>query len=124
MPSPLGDELELALLVVDEERVGVAAAADVERLAGADRDHAHLDPGLRSEYRQEVGEQARLLGRGGRGEGDERVLRARGRGEDGGGQRRGEQEATGRHHGPFLAGAGTRRGRIVPCRGRGKPGDR
>ena len=42
----LGEEFLLERLGVHEHHVGVAAPADVERLAGAERDHAHLDAGL------------------------------------------------------------------------------
>jgi hypothetical protein len=67
-----GDELLLERLRVHEHHVGVSAPAHVERLAGAERDHAHLDPGLLLEDRQQVLEQARLLG--GRGRRDRDVL--------------------------------------------------
>ena len=54
---------------------GVAAPAHVERLAGADRDHAHFDAAVSSERRQQVAEQARLFGGGGRGDDDGFILR-------------------------------------------------
>ena len=73
----LGDELLLERPGVHEHHVGVAAPAHVERLAGAERHHAHLDAGLLLEDRQQVLEEARLLGRGGRGDGDEALLRLR-----------------------------------------------
>jgi hypothetical protein len=59
---------------MDEDDVGVAAPPGLQRLAGALRDHPHLDAGRRLEHRQDVVEQARLLGRGGRGHRDERFL--------------------------------------------------
>ena len=52
--------------VVHEQHVGVAAPRHVERLAGADRDHLDVDAGGLLERRQQVREQARLLGRRGR----------------------------------------------------------
>src|SRR5262249_15193166 len=67
-----------------EYDVSVAAPRQVERLPGAERDHAHLDPRLLLEDRKQVAEQARLLGRGGRRDYYELVLRQRG-------QRRGER---------------------------------
>jgi hypothetical protein len=48
---------------VHEDDVGVAAAAGVQRLAGAHGHHAHVDAGGGLEGRQQVAEQARLLGR-------------------------------------------------------------
>ena len=42
---------------VDEHDVGVAAAAGIERLAGALRDHLHIDSGLGLEQRQDMAEQ-------------------------------------------------------------------
>ena len=38
-----GNELLFGRLVVHEQHVGIAAPADVDRLPGADRDHAHVD---------------------------------------------------------------------------------
>ena len=58
----LGDELLLGRLVVHEQHVGVAAPAHVERLPGADGDDANVDAGRLLERRQQVREQARLLG--------------------------------------------------------------
>src|SRR5215468_3288403 len=72
---PLFDELLLCRRIVHEHDVSVAAAAHVERLAGPDGHHANLDPGLLFEDRQEVLEETRLLGRRGRGDGDELLLR-------------------------------------------------
>ena len=77
----VGDELLLLRLGVHEHHVGVAAPAGVERLAGALRHHLHVDAGLGLEQRQDVAEQAGVLGRGGRGDDDRFVLRERGRGE-------------------------------------------
>ena len=80
LESPaLGDELLLGHLVMHEDDVGVAAARHVQRLAGADGHDTHLDAAGGLEARQQVREQARLLGRGGRGHDDRlrRVLRGR-----------------------------------------------
>ena len=44
----LGDEFLLERLGMHEDHVGVAAPAHVERLPGAERDHAHLDAALAS----------------------------------------------------------------------------
>ena len=71
----LGEEFLLGGLVVHEHDIGIAAARGVEGLAGAERHDAHVDPGLRLEDRQDVAEQAGLLGRGRRGDDDELVLR-------------------------------------------------
>ena len=46
---------------MDEDDVGIAAAAGVERLAGALRDDADLDAGLRLEQGQDVAKQAGIL---------------------------------------------------------------
>ena len=73
----LGDELLLERPGVHEHHVGVAAPRHVERLAGAERDHAHLDAGLLLEDRQQVLEEPGLLGRGRRSDGDEALLRLR-----------------------------------------------
>jgi hypothetical protein len=70
----LGDELLLGGLVMHEDDVGIAAARHVERLAGAQGDHAHLDAAGLLEGRQQVAEEAGLLGRGGRRHGDEALL--------------------------------------------------
>ena len=66
-----GEEFLFRDLVVNEHHVGIAAPADVERLAGADCHHAHFDPRLGGEDRQQVAKESRLLGRGGRSDGDE-----------------------------------------------------
>ncbi len=71
----VGDEFLLLRPRVHEHHVGVAAPAGVERLAGALRDHAHVDAGLLLEQRQDVAEQAGVLGRGGGGDDDGFVLR-------------------------------------------------
>jgi hypothetical protein len=70
----LGDQRVLAGAVVDEQRVDVAAACQLERLAAADRDDADLDPSGGTEQRQEMREQARLLGRGGRAQRERALL--------------------------------------------------
>jgi hypothetical protein len=72
--EPFGDRLLFGLLVVDERDIGVAALAQVERLAGAERHHAHLNPGLLLERGQQVLEQTALLGRSGGSDGDESLL--------------------------------------------------
>jgi hypothetical protein len=69
-----GDEFLLGRLVMHEDDVGIAAPRHVQRLAGAQRDDAHLDAAGLLEGRQQVAEQTRLLGRGGRGDGDEALL--------------------------------------------------
>src|SRR5262249_42157656 len=71
----LGHELFLERPRVHEHHAGGAAPADVERLAGADGDDAHLDAAFLLEHGQQVLEEAALLGRGGRGDGDVLVLR-------------------------------------------------
>jgi hypothetical protein len=55
----LGDEFLLGRLVVHEHHVGIAAARRVQRLAGAQRDDAHLDAAGLLEGGQQVAEQAR-----------------------------------------------------------------
>ena len=96
----LGDELVLGRGVVHEDHVGIAAPADVQRLARADGDHAHLDAAGLGEGRQQMLEQSRLLGRGGRGHDDELVLRARrGREHKTGQHEQGGEEAARRVHG-------------------------
>src|SRR5690606_25377725 len=82
-------------LGVDEHHVGVAAAAGVERLAGALGDHAHVDAGLLFEDRQEVLEEPRLLGGGGGGHRDELVLRQH----RGGAKQQADQNARRHAHG-------------------------
>jgi hypothetical protein len=42
-PKAFGDEFLLGHLVVHEDHVGIAAPRHVQRLAGAQGDHAHLD---------------------------------------------------------------------------------
>src|SRR3546814_8130433 len=69
-----------------EEHVAVAVLRVLDRLAGADGDHAHLDAGLLGEERQHVVEQPGVLRRGGRLHDDELVLGG------GGGGRAGEGE--------------------------------
>jgi hypothetical protein len=60
---------------MDEHHVGVATPRSVERLPGAERKHLHGDAGLLLEDRQQVFEQAGILGRCGRGDDDRLVLR-------------------------------------------------
>jgi hypothetical protein len=50
--------------VMNEKRVRIASHPDLKSLPGADRDHPHVDPGLLSEERDDVAEQARLLSGG------------------------------------------------------------
>src|SRR5574341_531419 len=73
----LGDELLLERLGVHEHDVGIAALAHVERLPGAERHDAHPDSGLLLEGGQQVLEQARLLGGGGRSDRDVALLAVR-----------------------------------------------
>ena len=81
-----------------EHHVGIAAAAGVERLAGALRDDFHLDAGLLLEQRQNVPEQAGILRRGGRRHDNRFVLGRSGRaGQDGGGRDGGNEHATIKH---------------------------
>ena len=72
----LGDEFLLAGPVMDEQHVGIALLADLEGLAGPDRDDAHLDAGLLGEDRQQIFEQPAVLGRGRGRDGDEAILGA------------------------------------------------
>ena len=69
-PLPSSMNFLLGLGVVDEDDVGVAAPRGVERLAGAERQHVHGDPGRLGEFRQDRAEQSRIVDRGGRGQGD------------------------------------------------------
>ena len=93
-PQPSATNFSSAARVVDEHDVGVAAAREVERLARAQRDHAHLDAGVLLEHRQQVAEQARLLGRRRRRDDDELLLRAcRERGQQEEQRRRGTSDA-------------------------------
>ena len=71
----VGDELVLADAIMHQERIGVAARADRKRLSGADRDDVHAQAGRGVEDRQDVLEQAGVLGRGGRAENDEALRR-------------------------------------------------
>ena len=75
-----GEPFQLRRLVVDEHDVGIAAATDVERLARTDGDDAHVDARVLLERRQQLREQAGLLGRRRRRDDDERLLRERRRG--------------------------------------------
>src|SRR2546422_564469 len=54
-----------------------ATPADVERLAGPDRDDAHFDAGVLLEHGKQMGEQPGLLGRRRRRDDDELLLRGR-----------------------------------------------
>ena len=54
-----------------QEEVGIAVPRKPQRLAGADRDDAHLDPRLGLEQRQQTVEEAGALGGRGGGDGDE-----------------------------------------------------
>jgi hypothetical protein len=77
----LGDELFLLRASMDEDDIGIAPPPGFQCLPGALRDDPHLDPGLGLEDRQDMPEQPRVLGRGGRGHGD-KLLRARGQGDE------------------------------------------
>jgi hypothetical protein len=70
----LGDEFVLGRLIVHKSDVGVTPPSHVERLAGAQRDHPHLDGGLLLEDGQQMLEQTGLLGRCGGCDGDETLL--------------------------------------------------
>jgi len=61
----LGEKFLLERLGMHEHDVGITAPADVERLAGADGDDVHGNAGLLFEDRQQMPEEAALLGRGG-----------------------------------------------------------
>ena len=67
----LRNERLLRRLVVHQQQVGIAIPRKAQRLAGADRNHAHLDPALGLEQRQQPVEEAGVLGRRGGGNGDE-----------------------------------------------------
>ena len=82
---------------MDEDDIGIAAAPNVERLTGAERYDANLDPGFLLEDRQQEPEQPGLLGRGRRGDGDELVLRlCRERDQS---DEQGNERTTGNYHG-------------------------
>src|SRR5690625_4997555 len=91
------DELLLGRPGMDEDDVGVTPAPGIEGLPGALGDDPHLDAGLFFEERQDVAEEAGLLGGGGRGDGDEVLLSQRGAGE---GERKAgrEQEVAAAYH--------------------------
>ena len=72
----LGHELLFGDRVVHEHHIGVAATCHVECLTGAHCHHAHLYAGVLGERRQQMPEQAGLLGRGGRSHHDERCVSA------------------------------------------------
>ena len=61
-----GHDLLFGDLIMHKQDVGVAAAPHVDGLAGAQRHHLDLDATGLFEFRQQVGKQTRLLGRGGR----------------------------------------------------------
>src|SRR5579862_381905 len=73
------DESRLAFLVVDEENVGIATLAKLQGLTGANGYHADSDTSLRLENWQQILEEARLFGRRGRRNGNERLLGSHGR---------------------------------------------
>jgi len=60
---------------VHQDHLDIAAAPGIERLAGAERQHAHLDCGLALEDGEEMAEQPALLRGGGRRERDVPLLR-------------------------------------------------
>ena len=57
--------LQLLLLRMDEDHVGVAALADLDGRAGAHGDHVDLDAGLFLEDRQQIVKQPGILRAGG-----------------------------------------------------------
>ncbi len=63
-------ELVLERTRVDEQHVGVAVLAELERRAGADRDHPDLGAVLRLELRQDLREETGVFGAGGGREAD------------------------------------------------------
>ena len=72
-----GHHFFFSRLVVNEQHIGVAPAAHVDGLAGADRHHFHVDAGGFLELRQQIRKQPRLLGRGRRRHHDAGCLRYR-----------------------------------------------
>src|SRR5262249_40858470 len=86
-----------------ENHVGIAAAAGVERLAGALRHHLHIDAGLGFKQRQDVAEQAGVLCRRGGGDHNGFVLRAGGCGADERDGRRQNDQATAGRADVFLS---------------------
>ena len=60
------DKVQLCRLIVDENDIAVAALADLQGLAGADRNNADLNAARFGECGQEIAKEPRLLGRGGR----------------------------------------------------------
>jgi hypothetical protein len=90
----VGDEFLFGHLVVHEQHVGIAAARHVDGLAGAQGHHLHVDARGLLEQRQDVAEQARLLG--GRGGRDDDALRERGTADEQTG-RQGDEGANGFH---------------------------
>ncbi len=94
----IGDKFFFLRLGMHEHNVGVAAAAGIERLAGALRHDLHLDAGLGLEHRQDMAEQTGVLRRRGRRDHDGLVLRLRRRGDCHGAEREGgHQSATIEH---------------------------
>ena len=70
----ISDEFIFSDAIVNQQRVGIAAGADGERLPGSDRDDVNGDACRRGENRQDVAEQSRILGRSGRTECDEPLV--------------------------------------------------
>ena len=56
--------------MVDQQHIGIAPPRQPDRLTGAHGDNPDLDPGGLGESRQDVIEQAGILGRRGRRDGD------------------------------------------------------
>jgi len=81
-------------LVMNEDHVGIATPANIQRLTGPDRYHVHVDSGFGGELREKIAEQARSLGRGRRGDGD-RALLGEGRGANQQAGKRQERGASG-----------------------------
>jgi hypothetical protein len=102
---PLVDEGLLGGAVVHEHHVGVAAAPNVEGLAGPHRHDPDGNPGAGRESRQEVVEEPGLLRRGGGGDGD----RALGRGSRRGHEKQGRGDGERAHRRTIATAARSRR---------------
>ena len=72
--ATLGDEFFFRCLIVHKQHVAVAVGRVFDRLSGADRDDAHVNPRLGGELRQEMLEESGVLGRGRRLQNDERIF--------------------------------------------------
>ena len=74
-PKPSATNFSSAALSCTNTTSASPRRASIERLARAQRDDAHLDAAGLLEQRQQMPKEAGLLGRGGRGDGDEALLR-------------------------------------------------